>query len=81
LTFKRGGEIGYRFDPNIMKPKNDVAKIVHKAILKAMSDLPKIEINWVGNQVAIIDNWQFLHGRNAVGKKEDNRELLRLYVR
>ncbi|EPN4981361.1 TauD/TfdA family dioxygenase [Vibrio alginolyticus] len=81
LTFKRGGQIGYRFDPNIMTPKNDVAKIVHEAILKALSDLPKIEINWVGNQVAIVDNWQFLHGRNAVGQKENNRELLRLYVR
>lgn len=52
----------YRYNPDIMEPVNEEAAKVASAIKKAEGS-PDTVIDWNEYQVAIFDNWKFLHGR------------------
>lgn len=75
----QNGETIFRYDPNIMTPFNSSAKIcqelINTFILKAE---PKM-IKWSGQNVAVLDNWRFLHKRSECNN-EPLRILKRIYI-
>lgn len=77
LIFRENGIIGFKYDPNCMKPANYHGKRFVE-IIKRIS-IETIKVNWCGNKAVLIDNWKMLHGRNAVDPSE-NRELKRIYI-
>ncbi len=77
LIFRENGIIGFKYDPNCMKPINSHGKRFVEIIEKV--NVKTINVNWSGNKAVLIDNWKMLHGRTAVNPKE-NRELKRIYI-
>lgn len=69
---------GYRFDFNIYKPMNKEAVILSDMILMELSKKHE-RVVWNGNNVAIIDNWRFIHAREDA-HQDKNRILKRLYI-
>ncbi|WP_227368855.1 hypothetical protein [Halomonas sp. M20] len=76
--FCRNGVLGFRFDPNVMKPANGHAKKLHGELLAAMGAIEPKKIHWNGNKAVVFDNWKNLHSRSAV--KNERRELFRIYL-
>ena len=76
--FYRNGELGFRFDPNIMEPVNNHANSFHVKLEEAINSVEPESIEWVGNKAIIIDNWKYLHNRSAV--MSEDREVLRIYL-
>ncbi|WP_420590209.1 hypothetical protein [Bacterioplanoides sp.] len=76
--FYRNGELGLRFDPNIMTPLSKHACSFHLKLQEAINSAEPERIEWVGNKAVIIDNWKYLHSRSAV--KGEDREVLRVYL-
>lgn len=76
--FANNGVSGFRFDPNIMLPVNDVAKFFHEELLSIIKKIKPTEMHWDGNKAIIFDNWSFLHSRSPV--INEDREIFRIYV-
>ncbi|PPZ91908.1 hypothetical protein C3729_07580 [Cloacibacterium normanense] len=68
-----------RYDECCMKPLNKSAKRIDVVLKKIFIDLTPIEINWTKGKLVIVDNWKFLHSRNAVNSSI-NRKLKRIYI-
>jgi alpha-ketoglutarate-dependent taurine dioxygenase len=68
-----------RYDPNIMEPFNNSAKICHETINTFIQKADPKTINWSGTNVVVLDNWRFLHKRNEC-KNEPQRILKRIYI-
>lgn len=77
-VFYNDGVLGFRFDPNIMKPTNDHAKRFHEEFLSAIDRIESIKIHWNGNKAVVFDNWEYLHSRSPV--KDERREIFRIYL-
>lgn len=77
-VFSSNGIQGFRFDPNIMAPVNNHAKIFHTDFIMALKKVRPDKIEWSGEKAVIFDNWKYLHSRSPV--KCENREMLRIYV-
>ncbi|PVZ72189.1 TauD/TfdA family dioxygenase [Pelagibaculum spongiae] len=77
-VFEVNDNYGFRFDPNIMTPANDYAKVFHEELVVAMNRVESIKIDWSGNKAVIFDNWNSLHSRSAV--KDESREIFRIYL-
>ena len=59
----------FRFNGDLMCPKNTIAKTVSAYIKTEM--IAEATIDWKINCGAIIDNWRALHGREAVSVMND----------
>lgn len=77
-TFTRNGQVGIRFDSNIMRPANTHARDFHDSAMHLVDSASLGEIDWSGNKAVVLDNWKMLHGRSAA--LDERRELLRIYV-
>ncbi len=75
---QEGGKIGYRLDLHIYRPMNHEAKqlsyLVQEQLLKEY-----YRVVWTGSNVAVIDNWQMIHSREAA-YNDKNRVLKRIYI-
>lgn len=78
LLREKGNSI-FRYDPNIMTPFNHSAKITSEIINSFIIKTEPITIKWTGENVAVLDNWRFLHKRSSC-KNELNRTLKRIYI-
>ncbi len=71
----------FRFDTGCMYPVDERSRLAQTLFGELVSAEPSLAyLAWARGDVAIIDNWNVLHGRSAVLHAFDNRVLLRLYV-
>ncbi len=75
----QNGENIFRYDPNIMAPFNSSAKISQTWINTFIQKAEPKAIKWSGKNVAVLDNWRFLHKRSDC-KNEPQRILKRIYI-
>ena len=79
--FIKEGELeGFRFDPNIMSPKNPEANEFHTLISDYIATAEATSISWTGANAVIIDNWNTVHAREKVEEHQLDRRLIRIYV-
>lgn len=71
----------FRFDAACMCPVDERSRLAQCLFRELARAEPSFaDLAWTRGDVAIIDNWNVLHGRSAVLHAHDNRLLLRLYV-
>lgn len=81
ITFLSSGEIGYRYDPNIMFPANNHAGKFVEAFNNVISEINLINLYWSGSNALVLNNWNMLHGRSRVNNEHEKRRIFRAYVR
>lgn len=77
-----GTQLGFRWDPHLMRPLNRFAVVASSEILPALqSSTISYKHTWQrAQQVLLIDNWRVLHGRAEVAQKEW-RCMERIYLK
>ncbi|MBW3524684.1 TauD/TfdA family dioxygenase [Chryseobacterium sp. NKUCC03_KSP] len=80
LMCKANDKFIFRYDPQCMKPMNKAAMEAEELITKFSKVANKTKISWDNPKVLIIDNWQTLHGREAL-KENKSRTLKRIYIK
>ncbi|MBR5352378.1 MAG: TauD/TfdA family dioxygenase [Bacteroidales bacterium] len=75
---RQKGMIGFKFDFHIYKPVNNEAKKLNELMLEQLK-LDSHRIVWLGNNVAIIDNWRVIHAREDA-HNDKKRILKRVYI-
>lgn len=70
--------VGYRFDYHIYKPMNKEATTLFEQ-MKPLLEQGYGRIEWSGSNVAIIDNWKYIHAREDA-HADKNRSLKRIYI-
>lgn len=73
-----GGVTGFRLDFHIYRPMNDEAERVLNQVGAFLSDNFN-RFLWTGNNAVIIDNWRFIHAREAA-YEDKTRVLKRIYI-
>lgn len=68
-----------RYDECCMKPMNNSAKRIDEILKELFTNLNPITINWSKGKLILVDNWKFLHSRNAINNSIQ-RKLKRLYI-
>lgn len=81
ITFQNCGSDGFRYDPVCMKPANNAAREIDAIFRPRCFEMSGIEIKWIPNRVAIIDNWSSLHARGRSTATDQSRVLQRIYLR
>jgi hypothetical protein len=78
LRFYSDGII--RWDSTFVVPKNDAAQILAEKIKEIeLQSLPNIALEQKG-QILLIDNWNILHGRQAIKNLKTDRLIERVYL-
>lgn len=73
-----GGVTGFRLDFHIYRPMNEEAERVLNQVGAFLSDNFN-RFLWTGNNAVIIDNWRFIHAREAA-YEDKTRVLKRIYI-
>lgn len=81
LSFQRSEVAGIRWDPLFLRPYNDAAASVGRALANQHwgESLQSVVLEKPGDTL-IVDNWRILHGRSAVDAKSTERKLERIYL-
>jgi hypothetical protein len=69
-----------RFDPGCMEPALGTDSRGLPALLEAFEGVEPVDVYWQPEEIVVIDNWRFVHGRGAVDLEHD-RVLERVLVR
>lgn len=69
-----------KYDPNIMFPYNNYSKKAIIILNDFVDNYNPTEIQWTGNNVAVIDNWRMLHARGQCNDEQE-RILKRIYIK
>lgn len=81
MRFRNCSTTGWRYDEQCMRAANEAAEDLHAEIRKHFLGVSVHLIDWAGSNVAILDNWKVLHGREKGPSDEGKRVLERIYVR
>jgi alpha-ketoglutarate-dependent taurine dioxygenase len=65
-----------RYDPHCMRPAH--ARFVEsQAVIESLISKAEVHtVDWVANQLLVLDNWRVLHGRGCTASGEDRNRLL-----
>jgi hypothetical protein len=81
MTFVEHDEVNWRYDSDLMKPANQAAIEVNDYLRPLVFSKNVKHIKWTGHNAFIFSNWNVLHGRADEPENENDRTILRLYVR
>ena len=80
MKFSIGGQGGFRYDGQCMRPANAAALLIRDALVSILSYDRAEPVDWENDVAIVVDNWQALHARGPSPVKEGPRVLERVYV-